>query len=250
MNIFSTLYTELLSRPLLNLLIGITALLPGNNVGWAIIIVTLIVRLILLAPSVQQARHQVNQQEKMKGVQKELADIKKKHKDDAAKQSQETMRVYREAGINPAAGCLPLLIQLPILFALYRVFLTGINAGPNEQLYGFVPVLENINTMFLGISLNDPSLLLGVLAGVGQFFLMRISLKAASAQPSANEETAQMMMSMQKNMQYFFPVMTVFIAMRLPAALSLYWLASTIFALVQQRLIKRWLKTDGPVPAV
>jgi YidC/Oxa1 family membrane protein insertase len=251
MNSFSFLYTEVLIRPLFNLLVGITDILPTHNMGLAIILVTIIVRLILLPPSLHQVRQMTKNQEKMKAIQQKLKDIQAKHKDDKAKQAEATMQAYKEAGVNPAAGCLPLLIQLPILLALYRVFLGGIGPETFHYLYSFVGQPESLQTVFLQIPLTEPSLLLGVIAGVLQFILMRYASPAAPPPaPNTNEQAAQMMQSMQRNMMYFFPVMTVFIALQLPAALSLYWVASTVLAIIQQYAIKRIFNVSGAMPAV
>ena len=251
MNPLSWLYIEGLVRPLFNLLVGITDLLPTHNVGLAIILVTIVVRLILLPPSLHQVRGAARTQEKMKAVQEKLKDIQLKHKDDKAKQAEATMQAYRAAGINPAAGCLPLLVQLPILIALYRVFLAGIGPDTYHYLYSGVTAPTHIQNIFLGLSLTEPSLLLGAIAGALQFILMRYASPAAApANPGASEETAQMMQSMQRNMMYIFPVMTVFIALQLPAALSLYWVTSTVLAILQQYGIKKILKVSPSMPAV
>lgn len=250
MNPLSWLYIEVLVRPLFNLLVGITNILPNHSVGIAIILVTIVVRLILLPPSLHQVRQMTRNQEKMKEVQHKLKDIQLKHKEDKAKQAEATMQVYRAAGINPAAGCLPLLVQLPILIALYRVFLSGIGPDTFHYLYPLVAQPAELQTVFLGIALTEPSLLLGVIAGILQFILMRYASPAPAPAPGANEETAQMMQSMQKNMMYFFPVMTVFIALQLPAALSLYWVISTLLAILQQYLIKKVFKVSPTMPAL
>jgi YidC/Oxa1 family membrane protein insertase len=249
MNVISFLYFEVLFRPLYNLLVGITDLLPNHSIGLAIIIVTLVVRLILLPPSLHQARQARANQTKMSGVKEKIQAIKKEHKDDRTRVAEETMKIYREAGINPAAGCLPLLIQFPILIALYRVFFIGIGPETFSALYSFVPQPEAVSTVFLGLSLSEPSLILGILAGLGQFFLMRF-FTPRPQQVGANEDSAQMMASMQKNMTYIFPVMTVFFALSFPAALSLYWVASTVFAMIQQYLIKRSLHLTEAIPTL
>ncbi len=250
MNPLYVAYTEVLFRPLFNLLVGITNILPTHSVGLAIILVTLVVRLVLLPPSLHQVRQTQRNQEKMKSVQQKLEEVKTKHKDNKGKQAEETMRIYKEAGINPAAGCLPLLVQLPILLALYRVFLGGMGPETFHYLYSYVAEPQQLQTVFLGISLTAPSLLLGIIAGASQFVLMRYATPPPTTTPGANEETAQMMQSMQKNMMYFFPVMTVFIGLRLPAALALYWVSSTIFAILQQWAIKKFLKVTPGMPAV
>lgn len=251
MNPFSFVYNELLFRPLFNLLIGITNFLPTHSIGISIILVTLIVRLVLLPASLHQAKQMHRNQSKMKEVKHELDKIKEKHKNDKTKQAQATMELYRKAGINPAQGCLPLLIQLPILIALYRVFLIGITPETFQYLYTFVSPPGDIQTVFLGINLYQPSLRLGILAGLAQFAQMRIFMPTSSTpQPAGSEQTAQLMASMQKNMAYIFPVMTVFIALQLPAALALYWLITTVFALIQQAILKRTLKLEGSPPPI
>jgi YidC/Oxa1 family membrane protein insertase len=249
MNLFSLLYTEFLFRPLFNLLVGITSFLPTHNVGVSILIVTFIVRLILLPPSIHQAKAMQNNQAKMGNVKKEIKKINEKYKNNQAKKSEATMALYKEAGINPASGCLPLLIQLPILIALYRVFLTGMGPETNSYLYAFVSRPEAINMSFINIDLAQSSLVLALIAGAFQFVLMRMA-SPSSPPPtsSANDQSAAMMTSMQKNMAYLFPVMTVFISMQLPAALALYWAASTIFGVVQQYFVKKKLNISNPTP--
>lgn len=250
MNIISVIYTEALFRPLLNLLIGITNILPGHAVGWAIIVVTIIVRLILLPSFLHQAKVMQKNQEKMKSVQAQLDEAKIKHKDDKAKHAEETMRIYKEAGVNPASGCLPLLIQLPILLALYRVFFSGLTPSTYHYLYSFVAHPAVLSFAFLGINLNNPSLLLGVIAGALQFIQMKFLAPQPQSQPGANEETAAMMASMQKNMMYIFPAMTIFIALRLPAALALYWAVSTSFGILQQVIVRKSLHLTSNPPNI
>lgn len=181
-------------------------------------------------------------------VKDKLKKIQQQHKNDKSKQAEATMAVYRQAGINPASGCLPLLIQLPILIALYRVFLIGMEPDTFINLYSFISPPSIVNLSFLGIDLTQTSLLLALLAGSFQLILMHLVKPAAPAAPSTDsDQSAQMMASMQKNMTYIFPVMTVFISMQLPAALALYWVASTIFGIVQQYTFKHYLKISSGV---
>ncbi|MBI1834145.1 MAG: membrane protein insertase YidC [Candidatus Andersenbacteria bacterium] len=249
MNPIILVYTEGLFRPLLNLLVGTTNIIPAHSVGWAIIVVTFIVRLILLPSSLHQVKRASQQQTKMAAVQGRLKHIKEQHKDDKAKQAEETMRLYRESGINPAAGCLPLLVQLPILIALYRVFLAGLTPEIQSMLYSFVPFPGDIHNLFFGINLTQPSLVLGILAGVAQFAQMKF-LAPTPPQMTADDDAAAVTNSMQKNMAYIFPAMTVFISLRLPAALALYWFVTTVFGAAQQYLLRRWYHVSGNVPMV
>ncbi len=250
MNIISLLYNEVLFRPLFNLLVGVADILPAHNLGVAILVVTLIVRLILLPFSLHQARHAAHQQKKMTGLKAELKKINERFKDDATARSQATLELYRKTGINPAGGCLPLIIQLPILIALYRVFLSGLGPKTAHYLYSFVTLPTILSSNFFGINLTIPNLWLALLAGAAQFFQMRTMTAAPTTTPGADEKSAQMMASMQRNMAFMFPVMTVFITLRLPAALALYWVATTLFALIQQYILKRMLHASSPLPTV
>lgn len=246
----TSLYTEVLFRPLLNMLIGFANVLPGHSVGWSIIFVTFIVRLILLPSFLHQARAMQKNQEKMKAIQGKLDESKKKHKDDKAKHAEETMKIYKEAGINPASGCLPLIIQLPILIALYRVFFTGLTPDTYHYLYSFITHPQQLSFLFLGINLSLPSLLLGCVAGALQFVQMKFLAPTQPSSPTASDETAVMMASMQKNMAYIFPAMTIFIALRLPAALALYWAVSTMFGIAQQYFVKKSLHLTSNPPVI
>ncbi|HBE90162.1 MAG TPA: hypothetical protein DDW41_03075 [Candidatus Andersenbacteria bacterium] len=247
MNPLFFVYQELLFRPLFNLLVIITDLVPGHGIGISILIVTIIVRLILIPPSLHQAKQMQKNQTKMADLKKELKKIQKDHAHDQTKKAEATMQLYKKAGINPASGCLPLLIQLPILIALYRVFLIGISPDTFQYLYAFVPAPSSVNFNFLTINLAQSSLLLAIVAGVSQFILMK-SVSPTTPPPAPNDDqSAAMMASMQKNMAFMFPVMTVFISMKLPAALALYWVATTIFGIVQQYVFKKRLHITSSV---
>lgn len=250
MNIFSTLFHEALFRPLFNLLVGITNILPTHNVGFAIIAVTLLTRLVLLPSSLHHAKQLQRNQDKMTGLKKELETINRKYKDNKAKRAEETMALYRQAGINPASGCLPLLIQLPILLALFRVFNTGLGPDTYQHLYQFVSHPEALHSVFLGVSLSEPNVYFAVLAGIAQFVQMRFFNPTPPAQPGLNESSEQMMAAMQNNMRYIFPVMTTFFALRFPTALTLYWIVSTLFGIIQQLIVKRALHLSVTPPAV
>jgi YidC/Oxa1 family membrane protein insertase len=247
MNPFSFVYSELLFRPLFNFLVTITNVLPGHNVGVSILIVTIIVRLVLIPPSLHQARQMQKNQSKMAELKSELEKIKKKHATDKTKKAEATMQLYKEAGINPASGCLPLLIQLPILIAMYRVFLTGMNAESYHFLYNFVPSPDAVGLTFLTLDLTQRSVLLAVIAGVFQFILMKSVTPPQPVDTGSDDQSAQMMASMQKNMAFIFPIMTVFIAIQLPAALALYWVATTMFGIVQQYVFKKYLNVASSV---
>ncbi|MCL5407160.1 MAG: YidC/Oxa1 family membrane protein insertase [Patescibacteria group bacterium] len=216
----------ILYKPLFNALIFLVWLMPYHNVGLAIIILTIIIRLILLPSSMKATR----QQKRMRDLQPEITALQEKYKDDKQKQSQELMAFYKKNNVNPLGSCLPLLIQLPILLVLYYVFINGLSTSRFDLLYQFTPRPEFINTWFLGLDLAKPDkFILPVIAGVLQYFQSR-----QLTPPSTGEKGQEMQAMIGKQMMYLMPLFTVIIAGRLPAALPLYWAVTTLFAVVQQ----------------
>jgi YidC/Oxa1 family membrane protein insertase len=230
-------------------MVGTAALLPNHSLGWTIIFVTILVRLILLPFSLHQAKHMQKNQQKMADLKGEIQKINDTHKDNPTEKNKATMALYRKAGINPVAGCLPLLIQLPVLIAIYRVFLHGLGPETWHFLYPFVRHPETLQVFFFGFDVTKPNLVVAILAGVAQFFQVRMMSQAQPA-PSQDDDSAQMMAAMQKNTNYIFPAMAVFIALRLPAALPVYWIISSIFAIAQQYYIKKYMKITLTSPVI
>lgn len=224
------LFNTILSQPLLNILIIFYIYIPGHDLGIAVILLTLLIKLILFPVSIKSVRSQ----KALNKIQPKMKEIQDKYKDDKAKQSQAMMELYKTEKINPLSGCLPLLLQLPILIALYKVFLDGLNPEVLQaSLYAFVAQPEVINTTFLGIlDLAKPNLILALMAGIMQFFQSKLSL------PKTKEKTGMAAM-MQNQMIYFFPIITVFIVWRLGAIIGLYWLTSILFSIGEHYLIKR-----------
>ena len=216
----------ILYQPLFNVLIFLIWLIPGHNVGWAIIILTVIVRLALLPSSLKATR----QQKHMQDLQPHIQEIQTKYKDDKKKLSEELMAFYRRNKVNPLGSCLPLLIQLPILIVLYYVFINGLSTDHFSLVYNHWPRPEFIRTFFLGIDLAKPDkFILPIIAGALQFY------QAWQITPKNKPQPGQEMQSMiSKQMLYLMPIFTVFIAGRFPAALPLYWIITTLFSIGQQ----------------
>lgn len=228
------LYNVILFQPLLNLLVWLYNLI--GDIGVAIIIVTILIRFILLPLSLKSMRSQ----RALQSLQPKMDEIKNKHKDDKQKQSQELMKFYKENKINPMSSCLPMLVQLPIIFALYGVFRQGLTNQSMDMLYSFVSKPENINPMFLGlVSMIAPNLILAIIAGILQFVQ---SWMVFSKQKKTKDKMTGMI---GKQMTYFMPVMTVFIAMSLPAGLAIYWITTTLFAIVQQYIMMKKTGVGG-----
>lgn len=225
--------TKLLYKPLLNVLMLLYVYIPGHDFGVAIIALTLILRVILFPSYLGTLRSQWA----LKKIQPKIDEIKKLHKEDKTMQSQEMMKLYKEHKVSPLSSCLPLLIQLPILYALYRVFSVGLTADSLQHLYSWFPqVPETINTTFLAfthipalqVNLAHPNIYLAIIAGLSQLVQSWLTTKF---QPAQGEGMAK---AINMQMLYIFPVMTGFIAWSLPAALALYWIATTVFTALQQ----------------
>lgn len=242
MNPLTFFYNELIYRPLLNSLVLIYSFLPFADLGLAIVGLTVLVRLVL-HPAVA---HSFRSQQALVRLQPELKKIKDEFKSNQEEQAKRTMELYRKAGINPLSGCLPIIIQLPVLIGLYQLFWKGIGAIDPQLLYSFTPRLNSFNTHTFGIlDLGQPGVLLALSAGLTQFLQSRYMPQPQPASGSGGEHDFSKIMRWQ--MTYFFPLIIVVISWKLPAALALYWTTMNIVAIVQQLWIQRRLQltADG-----
>jgi len=228
------IFNLILYQPLFNALIFLYAYLPGHDFGIAIIVLTAAIRLALYPLMAQSIRSQKILNE----LQPKIQEIQKQYQDDKQQQAKAMMELYQKEKFNPFGGCLPLLIQLPILIALYRVFWKGFQAEQLGFLYSFVPNPGAINPMFLGlINLTQPNIFFAILAGACQFIQSKMMMPQIKKQPQGGKQMNQFSDVMQKQMIYFLPLFTVFILWRLPAAVGLYWMVTTLFSIIQQYLI-------------
>lgn len=220
-------FSTILYQPIYNLFIFLVGIMPGHNLGLAIILLTGVVRLILYPLKHKSIEAQI----KLRDIQPEIKEINKKYKDDRQGQSMAMMQLYKDKGINPAGGCLPQLLQLPILLILFLVLRHGVEQY--NLLYPFVAIPQNVSFHFLWIrdvTHPDPWFILPVMSGVAQFLFSRSIMRLQPATDDPNDVAS----IMSKQMIYFFPVMTIFIALRLPAALSVYWVIGTLVDWYQQ----------------
>ena len=233
MNFLIDAFNTILYRPLFNDLVILYQLIPGHDFGVAVILLTILTRLIIYPFMAQSLRSQ----KVLTDLQPKIQEIQDKYKDDKEKQAQAIMETYRKEKINPFGGCLPLLIQLPILIALYQVFWRGLRPEEMTNLYNFVPQPGIIDPTFLGIiNLGQASLVLAILAGITQFFQTKM-ITPKTSKVKSKEGMAQFSGMMQKQMLYFFPIFTVLILLKLPAAIALYWIVTALFSILQQYLI-------------
>lgn len=247
------LFNTVLYEPLFNLLMFFYKAIPGHDLGVAIIAVTIIIKFILFFPSLSGIKSQKAIQE----LQPKIDEIKKRNKDNKQKQSEELMKVYKENKVNPFSSCLPLLIQLPILIALFRVFMGGLNTDPetgilvSDQLAHLYGSLKDYfsNTAMSATFLNwrdlsEPFWGFAVLAGAFQFWQTKMLMfrKPVPKIPGAKDEG--MAANMSKQMVHFMPIITVFFGMTFPAGLTLYWMFSTLFMVGQQYYFLRRKKKE------
>jgi YidC/Oxa1 family membrane protein insertase len=249
-----TLWNTLLVHPVMNLTLFAYSIV--HDFGLAVILVTVAIRLALYPLYVTQIRSQRAMQE----VAPAMEELKKKYGKDRQRFSQEQMKLYSERGVNPAAGCLPLLLQMPLLIALYNALLQlgcGLGPPPDNLCPGLShDMVESFRYPFIanpiapggsldttanwlpwlkdGLQHRDPLFILPVMAGLVQLIA---SVMAMPAKQVRSEDAAQ---RMTQSMAYTFPLMTVVIGAQFPAGLTVYWIATTVFQIVQQYFVSGW----------
>ncbi len=218
----TSLFNSLFYEPILKALTIIQNVIPGHDFGWAIIVLTILIRVLLWPLASQSIRSQKALQE----LQPEMNAIKEKYKDNKEKQAKAMMELYKNKKINPVSGCLPVLIQLPILFALFYALQAGLNIHNGEANYVFLGFLD----------LTQKSVALGVLTGILQYFQTKMIMFNRPKETNKNEEGSSEDFSqiMNKQMLYVMPLVLAFMGASLPAGLTLYLVTTTAFSIVQQ----------------
>ena len=237
----SYLFNEIFYKPLFNGLIFLYNIIPNHDMGVSIIALTIIIRLILW-PLTNKG---IKSQKALTALQPKIEELKKKFKDNKEGQAKALMALYSENKINPLAGILPLLIQIPIIIALWQVFLNSTNSD-FSSIYVFIEAPAKIQTVFLGLfDLTKRSVLLAMIAGILQYFQTKMILpsyaKTSEGKSSGNADFGRIM---SKQMLYFGPVISVVIFWTLPAALPLYWIIVTLMTILQQYLNKDYGKNQ------
>lgn len=237
-NKMSYFYYTFVYNPLLNLLVFLYNTIAFKDFGLSIIFLTIFIRLILFPIFHKGAQHQTIIQK----IQPELKKIQENYKKDKIKQTEETMALYKKYNINPFMPFLLLLIQLPILIALYQIFLRSVSSISADNLYSFIKLPEHFNLIFLGlIDMAKPSILMVGLAAISQYFQARLTLVLSK---NKNKKLTQAE-RINSQMIYIGPILTFLIFSKLPAAISLYWFTSSIFSVFQQVIINRRLKQEA-----
>ncbi len=244
------LFDNFIYWPIYNLLIFIYNVVPFHDFGVAIILVTIIIKFLLLPLS----KKQIETQKKMQELQPKIKEIQEKYKNDKEKQSRALMEFYKVNKANPFSGCLPMIFQLVFLIAIYRVLF---NISQNDlmvnsaDLYGFIYNPGQINRFFLGLmdlskEVNFGNFSAGslthmaiVIAAAGAQYIQTKMLMAKQLAAPAKDGAMDFAQIMSKQMLYLAPAMTLFIGIKFPAGLALYWLVSTLFMIAQQEYLER-----------
>lgn len=229
------IWNTVLYHPLINALAFLVSIVPGGDVGLAVVILTILVKIVLFPLS----QKSIQSQAQMNLLSPELNKIKASGVS-KEEQARLTFDLYKKHKTNPFSGCLLLLVQIPIIFALYYVFYKGINFDPNI-LYSFIHVPQNVNMLFLGIlDISGKSILLAILAGVSQYlqahFMPQPVVNTSAATLSFAESFSK---SMSLQMKYIFPFVIAFIAYSISGAVALYWITSNLFAVAQQIYVNK-----------
>ena len=234
-----TIWTLICYQPLYNALLFFISIVPKGDVGLAVILLTIVVKLVLF-PLTQKS---INAQLKMKMIEPQLAQIKQSNTD-KAEQSRQTMALYKQNNINPFSSCLVVLIQLPVIIALYTVFIHGFGTAPVAA-YSFIHVPAAFNLQFLGIlDLAKKSLLLAVLAGAAQFVQGYLA-QGRMTKPTGTDMQSEFSRSLQTQMLYILPLVVIYPAYRFSAAVALYWITSNIFTVGQELYTRRKMRAQG-----
>ncbi len=223
-------YNTFLYQPIFNLLIFLYNIIPGKDIGVAIVVLTLIINLILFPLSLKRIKSQKILQE----LQPKLEELKKKHAHNKEDLSRATMELYRQQKINPFSSCLQLLIQLPFFIAIYQSFQSGLKSANFNLIYNFIGNPGQINTISLNIiDLSQPNVILAGLAAIAQWW----SAKMLMTKKSPKIETAKdenMAAIMNKQMIFLMPLLTFYFGLKFPSGLALYWFMTTIITIAQQ----------------
>lgn len=240
-----SLWMNVLYEPLYNALVFLTSHMPAADIGLGVIALTLVVKIITFPLTQKSLKSQIE----MKAIEPQLEALKKEFPN-KEEQAKKTFELYKTHKINPFSGCLVLIVQLPILIALYRVFWNGIGYD-QTLLYPFVHYPEHIRTMFLGIiDVGSKNIILAILAGVAQFFQMKLAMPPYKAKEGDTSFKGQLMKNMNMQMKYLMPVFLAFIAYTTSGAIALYLIVNSVISIAQEVYIRRKMAQKQQVKSV
>lgn len=237
----SSIWHTIFFDPIYNALVFFIDIVPGGDVGIAIIFTVILVKTIILPLSLKAARTQLA----MREIEPKLQELKEKYKDQREVLAVKTMELFREAKVNPFSTILVLFIQLPFVIALYFSVYSGggvkLPAINIDLLYSFIPTPETVNMVFLGfMDITTKSIPLALIAGITQFIHTHLSLPSQKprdpkAEPNFKDDFAR---SMQMQMRYVMPIFVTVAAYVLTASIALYFTISNIMSIAQEYVVR------------
>ncbi len=237
----SSIWNTFFYIPIYNILILLVQYIPNHSMFFSVVILTIFVRIILYPLSYKAIQSQIE----MNSIQEEIEKIKREISD-PKEQAQETMKIYKKHGINPFSSFFTVFLQFPIIIALYKVFQDFLKSGINEKLlYSFVSYSGNVNFETFGIHLSEKSVILALFVGITQYIYLRNSekfRKSFSSKRKKKSDTEIKMELVTKSMKYTMPVFIFFLSYVIGAALSLYFLVSNIFLILQEIYIYKKIR--------
>lgn len=239
---FSYIWHTFFFDPVYNILVFFIDVIPGGDVGLAIIAAVVVVKMILLPVSIKA----VQTQRVMKEIQPKIAELKEKHKDDREAQAKAMMEVYKDHNMNPFSSIFIILLQIPIIIALYYAVYNGGGVALPEInvdiLYSFVAAPVDVTMNFLGlVDITGRSILLALAAGLTQF----IHVSYVMPKPPARKEgetpnfQEELMQNMQSQLKFVMPILITGIAYFISAAIALYFVVSNLFSIFQELYVKK-----------
>jgi len=231
-------FHTVLYTPIYNLLMFFTDILPGQDIGLAVIAATLVVKFLIMPLSFSALRTQ----RAVKAIEPEMKALREKYKDDKETQAKEMFALYKKYGVNPFASILTLLIQLPIVISLYWVFNSKtLLTVDTSLLYPFIPAPEAIAPLFLGIfAVTGASITLSVLAGLTQlaYGWYAIPVPERAKEPGKDMQ-ADFARSLSLQMRFMLPVFIALAAYYTSVAIALYFITSNLVGVVQEFIVRR-----------
>lgn len=238
MSVIQSLFNTVIYEPIYNALVFFVNVIPGGDVGFAVIVLTLIIKFILFPLSLVAVRTQVV----MREIDPELKRLRKELKDKPEELAKKTLALFKEKKINPFASIFLILIQLPVIIGLYFVFLSGGNGAGFDPafLYSFISLPSNVSFSFLGIiDLTGRSISLAVLVAISQFIVGKMMMPLTPQNDDEKSFQNDLAKSMHIQMRYVFPIVMGGIAYAISATVALYFLVSNAFAFGQELYVKR-----------
>lgn len=246
---FSYLFNTTLYNPIYNLLVFLIDIIPGGDVGLAVIILTIIVKLVLFPVSLGAVKTQM----KMKLIEPEIKKIQELYKDKKEELAKKTFEVYKKNKINPFSSIIILFIQIPVIFALYFAIWKGLPVIKTEILYSFVKNPSQISMNFLGLIDVSQSkvFILALIAGITQFYQAKLAMPDIKKPSEPNSKDVsfkdEIMKGMHIQIRYVLPLLTFFIAYGLISVIAIYWTVSNLFAISQEYYIRKQIKKPQPI---